>query len=1140
MRLVSTLLAAALVCGLAAAQAPSGLTAAPASLRAPSPDLFRLQAEWLIAPRYRAPSAKGGAWAPAGTAVDLLMAAGGTASRGLAASDPSPGADTGYGYTWYDRNEQVALFADDFESVAGQGELHFLGDDDADLVTMGFDFGFPFYGSVYSQVVICANGYLSFTSTACLPFGTPGDSDPPNSVVAGYWTDLNQNAGGSVTTYDDVAPDGRAVFIAEWTDVPIANPFPDAETYTFQIRLYEDGEIRLVYPRNFQDQVGGAIGIENASAFNWLDIRGAYSMAGRSPNIGIDGLFVIQPPPFAGLTVGPYNPLSGLPLDFTYVTEPCGSQPSRVQEFVVLNTTGGTLTLSPSISGDPEFEILSVPGPLGPAEVGYVEVAFRGLPGSGGTPGAPAYKSASLFTGANPAEIELSGLTIETAVSPHERQAGGYDARTSVAGCNAIPAPAAALLPFGPSVLDRPLTLDFYTPDSLALATPFRLYGEPYSQVYVNSSGALTFETPDQPGRLLIDLPTPDTTAYVAPIAYGYFSFGTPSPSVPTPGFAYGGTRDVTGDGVDDLVITFYRVNTFFGGYVTWQAVLAPSDDPGANGSLRFQYFAGDDPLDGQPFASDYDAYIGINYQGLAGIAGDHGEMFHETRSLAFLAYNLFPATFDRVLESVAVELTPHAERVVSPGPGPFRAGWRMLSPPSGGMTVGSLAEQNLVQGISDSYPTDGDGNPVGANLFTAYDGATGFVVPDSLGQALIPGRGLLWYFYDLDLLPEVDTGRSQSVALPAPLVAGGPLFTPPLGAVVPVPLTTTPDANGKRWEMVGNPFATPLDVTGLAAWATGGTLGSGVGQTYDPSTRSYVLTSDRGNVLPVWEGMLVEAGTATGLNLQQTGTPTREASAHAGVAHATVGFSLAGTGADGPTLDRAAVLYVGDDADAGWDLQDASKLAVDGAHALVAFMDGDALKAQESRPAGAAFSVPMAVEAAGVEPALTLSWRGVDALPGGWSLLLTDTVTGQTVDLASASSYTFTVEPGAARAMPAGPPAPRALAAAGTAPRFRLDVTPGLVVSTGDVPAVLALTLRGANPVRGTARLSLDLPAAATVQAVVYDVTGREVARLHDGEATAGHLAFEWDTRSVAAGAYVVRVVAGREARTLKLLVVR
>ncbi|GAB5536601.1 MAG: hypothetical protein Rubg2KO_28500 [Rubricoccaceae bacterium] len=830
-------------------------------------------------------------------------------------------------------------------------------------------------------------------------------------------------------------------------------------------------------------------------------------------------------------------------MDFVYVTEPCGSQPSRVQEFVVLNTSGSSLSLSPSISGDPEFQILSAPsGPIAPGAEAYIEVAFVGQVGSGGSRTSDPIgnlKTATLTTGASPATIDLEGHTIATTVSPHERMADGYTTRTSVTACNTNPAPAATLLPFGPGTTDQALDISFNDPDSLTLAAPFRLYGEPYSKVYFNYSGAITFETPDVSGTFRFDLPLENpTTAMVAPFLLGYSPVAS-GPSV-TPGAAYAGTRDVTGDGVQDLVVTFYRVPSTFDGYLTWQAILSPSSTPGANGTIRYQYFVSDDPADGEPYSTLYDATLGANYFGTAGISGDQGGLGAETRSRAFWAYELFPAAFDLTVGDIAFELTPRSERVLS-GP----AGWRVLSAPVDSMTVRDFAEQNFVQGISDSYPLDAESNPAAATFFTSYDGTTGFAEADSLGHVLTPGEGILWYVFDTDLLPQLDPGNSQSYALPAPLVAAGNVQA----STATVPLTaTTP--SGIRWEMVGNPFEVPLDISNLASWATGGSLGSAIGQIWDPATASYVLTSDPSinDELAVWQGMFIEGGTATALEVPVPVASSREAQR----ANQVVAFRLEGQGTDGAeAVDRATVLSVRPDANDAYDLYDAIKLDASGPvlrsgpTVLLAFVgerDGEeVLKAQESRSASKGFSVPLLVETTDVASSLTLAWDGLDALSGDWSLRLEDLVTGGEINLFDQETLTFEHA-----SSTSGRVASRGLTAqrrnADASPRFVLHVQPGQPVDREDatIPEALALALAGPNPVGTTARFELAMPEAGDASVAVFDVMGREVARVLDGPVPAGRGQLEWDTSGVAAGTYMVRLTAGSEVQALKLLVVR
>lgn len=89
--------------------------------------------------------------------------------------------------------------------------------------------------------------------------------------------------------------------------------------------------------------------------------------------------------------------------------------------------------------------------------------------------------------------------------------------------------------------------------------------------------------------------------------------------------------------------------------------------------------------------------------------------------------------------------------------------------------------------------------------------------------------------------------------------------------------------------------------------------------------------------------------------------------------------------------------------------------------------------------------------------------------------------------------------------------------------------------------PATLKLHAPFPNPVRSSATLRVEVPDAARDDArlVVYDVLGRQVTTLMNsvGETRAEHTI---DTRRWASGVYFVRLTAGGEVRTQRLVVVR
>ena len=106
---------------------------------------------------------------------------------------------------------------------------------------------------------------------------------------------------------------------------------------------------------------------------------------------------------------------------------------------------------------------------------------------------------------------------------------------------------------------------------------------------------------------------------------------------------------------------------------------------------------------------------------------------------------------------------------------------------------------------------------------------------------------------------------------------------------------------------------------------------------------------------------------------------------------------------------------------------------------------------------------------------------------------------------------------------------APRCLASGQTVTSVERDVNAG-------IPTEALVSSVAPNPVRGTARFSYGVPSSARVDLSVYDMLGREVARLVEGEQAAGTYDVTFDTAELAAGVYVYRLTVGgrTSARTM------
>ncbi len=77
-------------------------------------------------------------------------------------------------------------------------------------------------------------------------------------------------------------------------------------------------------------------------------------------------------------------------------------------------------------------------------------------------------------------------------------------------------------------------------------------------------------------------------------------------------------------------------------------------------------------------------------------------------------------------------------------------------------------------------------------------------------------------------------------------------------------------------------------------------------------------------------------------------------------------------------------------------------------------------------------------------------------------------------------------------------------------------------------------------NPFNPAAALSFDLPKACEVRLTVYDIAGREAARLAEGLYPAGRHSMLFDASGMASGVYFARLQAGDFRQTLKLLLVK
>lgn len=113
--------------------------------------------------------------------------------------------------------------------------------------------------------------------------------------------------------------------------------------------------------------------------------------------------------------------------------------------------------------------------------------------------------------------------------------------------------------------------------------------------------------------------------------------------------------------------------------------------------------------------------------------------------------------------------------------------------------------------------------------------------------------------------------------------------------------------------------------------------------------------------------------------------------------------------------------------------------------------------------------------------------------------------------------------------------------------PSNRITVTPApLSVNRDDVlPTEFALRQNYPNPFNPTTMVEFDLPEAADVMLIVYDLMGREVSRLKEEQLAAGYYHVIWNARDgrgrqVPTGIYIARLVTSEYTKAIKMLLLK
>ncbi len=194
--------------------------------------------------------------------VDVSVTIGGDPSGG-------PSGPDAYGYYAYDTGDgwtgQAPVY--DWMEISSLGNTITAIDADAATTTISLPFTFRYYGTDYTNISVCSNGFLA-PGTEDYRFGDNSgipDAHGPEAMIAPFWMDLDPSSGGDVYEYFDSA---NHRWICQFDAVA---HYGGGNLETFEVILYDpafypipsgDGDIVMQY-QTVAFPYNCTVGIEN-------------------------------------------------------------------------------------------------------------------------------------------------------------------------------------------------------------------------------------------------------------------------------------------------------------------------------------------------------------------------------------------------------------------------------------------------------------------------------------------------------------------------------------------------------------------------------------------------------------------------------------------------------------------------------------------------------------------------------------------------------------------------------------------------------------------------------------------------------------------------------------------------------------
>jgi hypothetical protein len=173
-----------------------------------------------------------------------------------------------------------------------------------------------------------------------------------------------------------------------------------------------------------------------------------------------------------------------------------------------------------------------------------------------------------------------------------------------------------------------------------------------------------------------------------------------------------------------------------------------------------------------------------------------------------------------------------------------------------------------------------------------------------------------------------------------------------------------------------------------------------------------------------------------------------------------------------------------------------------------------------------------------------TLQWPELEGIPEEWILTLTDTYTGQSINMKEQTNYTFRSEE---MNLPEGNEnreSPLVLFQPDHGNRFEIEIKPFESPLQQDTeqekPNSVELRPNYPNPFNPSTNITFYLPEERQVRLGVYNVVGQQVANLVDDPLSAGEHTLTWNASELPSGIYIVQLETGNRILTRKITLIK